>query len=54
MRKIRDKKVATPVRFMRDQQQWEVVYSTDEVAYAVRLNKKGSPFGIVEKFYERI
>ena len=54
MRKIRDKKVATPVRFMRDQQQWEVVYSTDEVAYAVRLNKKGSPFGIVEKFYEQV
>ena len=54
MRKIRDKKATPPVRFERDGQLWEVVYKTVDTAYAVRLNKKGSPVGIVERFYEHV
>jgi hypothetical protein len=54
MRKIRDKKATAPVRFERDGQLWEVVHKTVDMAYAVRLNKKGSPVGIIERFYEQV
>jgi hypothetical protein len=53
-RKIRDKKATAPVRFERDGQLWEVVYKTADMAYAVKLNKKGSPVGIIERFYEQV
>lgn len=54
MRKIRDKKASAPVRFERDGQLWEVVHKTVDIAYAVRLNKKGSPVGMIERFYEQV
>lgn len=54
MRKIRGKKATAPVRFERDGQLWEVVYKTAEIAYAVKLCKKGFAYGPVERFYERV
>ena len=54
MRKIRDKKATAPVRFERDGQLWEVVHKTADMAYAVRLCKRGYAFGVVERFYEHV